>query len=670
MGTNTSKRAAERDALGAVIVAVDAGGTFTDVVCRSLAGTTRVVKVPSTPSDPAAAVLDGMARALADSGTSGAGVVLVHGSTVATNALLERKGARVVLVTNRGFEDVLAIGRQTRPQLYALFSERPAPLVPAERRLGVAGRLGPAGEELEAPDDGELAGLAARVSALAPESVAVVLLHSYANDAHERAVAAALAGLGVPLSLSAELLPEYREYERTATTVVNAYVAPRMDSYLGRLESASGARRVRIMGSAGGAVAVQRARRDAAQTILSGPAGGVAGALHVAARHGVADVITFDMGGTSTDVSLCPEGRALHTREFAIAGVPVALPVLDIHTVGAGGGSIARVDAGGALRVGPESAGAHPGPACYGRGGRAVTVTDANVVLGRLLPHEHLQLDVSAAAAAVARLAADLGCGIEEAADGVIAVVNTAMEGALRVISVERGHDPVDFTLVPFGGAAGLHAVALAERLEIPRLLVPPAPGVLSAYGMLVAPVRKESSRSVLLTDPSPAELEPHFAGLQSRALHAMLEEEDAEPDGVVLRRWIAARYGGQSHELTVSADDWVRRFHDAHEQRFGYAQRSAAVQAVTLGVEATVPAPELPAPVLPEATGPAQPAGRAAVHHGGTRVDAARYERERLLAGHAVSGPALLLEATAAFWLPPGWAARVAHDGSLVVER
>jgi N-methylhydantoinase A len=249
-------------------------------------------------------------------------------------------------------------------------------------------------------------------------------------------------------------------------------------------------------------------------------------------------------------------------------------------------------------------------------------------------------------------------------------VVNTAMEGALRVISVERGHDPVDFTLVPFGGAAGLHAVALAERLEIPRLLVPPAPGVLSAYGMLVAPVRKESSRSVLLTDPSPAELEPHFAGLQSRAVHAMLEEEDAEPDGVVLRRWIAARYGGQSHELTVSADDWVRRFHDAHEQRFGYAQRSAAVQAVTLGVEATVPAPELPAPVLPEATGPAQPAGRTAVHHGGTRVDAARYERERLLAGHAVSGPALLLEATAAFWLPPGWAARVAHDGSLLVQR
>jgi N-methylhydantoinase A len=652
------------------IVAVDAGGTFTDVVCRTPDGVTRVVKVPSTPDDPAAAVLDGMARVLSDGGTSQGGVVLVHGSTVATNALLERKGARVVLVTNRGFEDVLAIGRQARPRLYALSAERPAPLVPAERRLGVAGRLGPAGEELEPLDAGELAGLAARVSDLSPESVAVVLLHSYASDAHERAVATALRGLGLPLSVSGELLPEYREYERTATTVVNAYVAPRMDAYLGRLESSAGARRVRIMGSAGGAVAVHRARRDAAQTILSGPAGGVAGALHVAARHGIADVITFDMGGTSTDVSLCPGGRALHTRDFAIAGLPVALPVLDIHTVGAGGGSIARVDAGGALRVGPESAGARPGPACYGRGGSAVTVTDANVVLGRLLPHEHLQLDVAAAAAVVQRLATALGCGVEEAADGVVAVVNAAMEGALRVISVERGHDPVDFTLVPFGGAAGLHAVALAERLEIPRLLVPPAPGVLSAYGMVVAPVSKEASRSVLLTEPSAAKLEQHFVELQARAIHWMLEEEGTAADGVVLRRWVSARYRGQSHELTIPADDWVRRFHDAHEQRFGYSQQSAAVEAVTLGVEAVVPAPAVPAPALPGAAGPAEPAGRAAVHHGGSRLDAALYHRECLLAGHIVAGPALLLEPTSAFWLPPGWTARVAHDGSLFVER
>jgi N-methylhydantoinase A len=684
------------------IVAVDTGGTFTDVVAW-YAGELHVHKLPSTPDDPARAVIAGIRHIL----RADIADVLIHGSTVATNALIERAGARVVLVTNRGFEDVLAIGRQNRPLLYALAQQRPEPLVPAERRLGIAGRIGPRGDVLHPLDAAEVGQLPDRVGQLAPDAVAIVLLHSYAAPDHEQEVAAALQPLGVPLSVSSELLPEYREYERTATTVVNAYVAPLMDGYLGRIEQAARARRVRIMGSAGGAVAMERARRDAAQTILSGPAGGVTGALHVAARHGAADIMTFDMGGTSTDVSLCA-GAAQQTREFTIAGLPVALPVLDIHTVGAGGGSIARVDAGGALRVGPESAGARPGPACYGHGGVAATVTDANVVLGRLVPHAHLRLDTAAAAAALGGLAAGLSCSVEAAAEGVIAVVNAAMEGALRVISVERGHDPAAFTLVPFGGAAGLHAVALAERLEIPRLLVPPAPGVLSAYGMLVAPVRKEAARSVLLGGASAAELEPHFAALQETALAAMREE--GEPaDRVTLRRWVAARYSGQSHELTVPADSWAARFHDAHEQRFGYALRDASVEAVTIGVEASaaaahidasrlaaadgaaaVPGIDPPRPgaaavpgidpprtgaaavpgIDPPLPGAAAASGMADVWHDGRFITASRYDREALRPGHRITGPALLLETTAAFWLPPAWTARVEQDGSLFVER
>jgi N-methylhydantoinase A len=652
------------------VVAVDTGGTFTDAVAW-VAGELRLAKVASTPADPARAVLTAVAAVLPTVAVpAGAADVLIHGSTVATNALLEGKVARTVLVTNRGFEDVLAIGRQNRPQLYALTGRARPPLVPAALRLGVSGRLGPRGEELEALAPAELSELPARVRALGAESVAIVLLHSYAAPAHERAVAAALEALGLPCTVSSELLPEYREYERTTTAVVNACVAPLMGGYLSRLETDAGARRVRLMGSGGGTVPVAQARRAPAHTILSGPAGGVAGALHVAARHGIGDIMTFDMGGTSTDVSLCP-GAALHTREFTIAGLPVALPVLDIHTVGAGGGSIARVDAAGALRVGPESAGAAPGPISYGRGGSELTVTDANVALGRLLPHA-LELDTAAVAGPLRSLAQRLGCAPAEAAEGVIAVVNAAMEGALRVISVERGYDPAAFTLVPFGGAAGLHAVALAERLDIPRLLLPPAPGVLSAFGMLVAPVRTDASRSVLLDAADAAAagaLEPLFGELEGTALAAMAEADVAAGD-VTLRRSIAARYRGQSYELTVPAADWVRGFHDAHRRRFGHAREDAAVEAVTLRVEATAPPTPVPAAALPAANGPPPVLGRGPVHYQGDVVDAVYHERETLLRGHVLHGPALILERTAAFWLPPGWTSQVAGDGSLFVER
>ena len=365
------------DATSTLVLAVDTGGTFTDLLLLE-GGRLRTLKVPSTPRDPADAVLRGSLEIMG-------GMVLrhrlLHGSTVATNGLLERKGARVFLVTNRGFEDVLEIGRQNRPQLYSLVGHRPPPLVAREDRVGIDGRLGPDGGEIRPLDTSELSGLLKRIQGA--EGVAVVLLHSYANADHEEAVAKTLEGLGCPLSVSSRLLPEYREYERTSTTVVNAYVSPIMSRYLGRLDRESGADTVHIMSSNGGAVPVERSIREPVHTVLSGPAGGVVGALTWARRSGYDRIITFDMGGTSTDVSLCP-GHPLHTREFEIAGQPVAVPVIDIHTVGAGGGSLARVDPGGALRVGPESAGADPGPIAYAQGGQELTVTDAHVWLGRL----------------------------------------------------------------------------------------------------------------------------------------------------------------------------------------------------------------------------------------------------------------------------------------------
>jgi N-methylhydantoinase A len=644
-------------------VAVDTGGTFTDVVAV-LDGQLTILKVPSTPDDPARAVLEGLARV-----SRAPARVLVHGSTVATNTLLERTGARVALVTNRGFEDVIEIGRQNRPQLYVLVGHRPPPLVARPDRHGISGRLNPDGTVETEMEEEELSGLAARLEGA--EAVAVCLLHSYADPDHEERVARALAPLGVPVSTSSRILAEYREYERTATTVVNAYVTPRVDRYLGRLEGEAGVERIRIMGSGGGAVPINRARREAVHTVLSGPAGGVVGALRIAADAGTRDIITFDMGGTSTDVSLCP-GAPLHTREFAIAGVPVAVPVIDIHTVGAGGGSIAAMDAGGALRVGPRSAGADPGPICYGRGGRHVTVTDANVWLGRLPPDAFLggaaPLDRGAIAGPLGDLARRMGATPEEAAEGILSVVDTAMEGALRVISVERGHDPRDFALVPFGGAAGLHAAELAERLGIPRLLVPPDPGVLSAFGMLVSPVRKDAARSVLLPgDADPAHIDRVFAELEADARAAMAAE-GVPDDQVRTRRLADARYAGQSFELTVPAVEWQRAFHAAHNERYGYQRPGAPVELVTARVQATGPTPPTPQRDTRPAT--AASAAQRTVRYRGGAITARSIPRETLAPGDVIDGPAVLHEYSATLWLPPGWHATALETGSLSATR
>jgi N-methylhydantoinase A len=585
---------------------------------------------------------------------------------------LERRGARTAWITNLGFEDLIEIGRQARPQLYALVGHRPAPLVAAERRIGVSGRILKDGSEERSLDRDELRALADRVRGA--ESVAIGLLHSYANTAHEDAVAEALTNLGVPITRSGRLLPEYREYERFSTALVNAYVAPLVQRYLNTLESESGASRIRIMASGGGAFSVERAAREPVHTVLSGPAGGVVAALEAARGAGFEQVLSFDMGGTSTDVSLCP-GRPINTKEYEISGAAVAIPVLDIHTVGAGGGSIAGLDPGGALKVGPESAGAVPGPICYGRGGREVTVTDAHVWLGRIPAEMFLggrqTLEREAIEDPLAGLARQLGVPLEVAAEGILEVADTRMEAALRLISVERGHDPADVVLVAFGGAAPLHAAELAARLVVPHILVPPDPGTLSARGILVADVRKDTSRSVLRRgdDARLAALEDVFADLERQA-RVELEEEGFSGAAVAIERAIDARYEGQSYELEVDAElDWFNAFHAAHQRRFGFKRDDAIVEAVTLRVTARASVTRPRTQSLDREDEPPT-AKSTRVYLAGEWQDVPLYLREVLRAGHRLSGPAVVAEYSATTWVPPDWHADVLDSGDLLLTR
>jgi len=537
----------------------------------------------------------------------------------------------------------------------------------------VAGRIAADGAELEPLDRDELATLAERVAGAG--AVAVCLLHSYADPSHEERVAASLEGAGVPLSVSSRILPEYREYERTSTTVVNAYVAPVMSRYLGRLARESGAKRVAIMGSGGGMIAVDRAVREPVHTVLSGPAGGVVGALAWARRVGASGIVTFDMGGTSTDVSLCP-GRPLHTREFEIDGQPVAVPVIDIHTVGAGGGSLASIDPGGALRVGPESAGADPGPIAYGRGGRRVTVTDAHVWLGRIPAEGFLggegELHRALVREPLEALADGLGRSPAEAAEGVLAVADTAMERALRVISVERGFDPRGLSLVAFGGAGALHAAELAGRLGVREALIPPDPGLLSAYGILTAAPTREASRTLLLPGSDPGTgpvLSAALDDLTEIAAGSLASEDGVEPGSIVVERWVDARYRGQSFELRVPASRWVEAFHAAHESRYGYARRDAEVEAVTVRGVATAPGLEVPSPDLPPADGPPPSTGGTTLLSG-VETPCPRYWRRDLRPGHVLQGPALVMDYSATTWVPPEWTLEVHPSGVLRLGR
>jgi N-methylhydantoinase A len=659
-----------------VKIGVDIGGTFTDFVIVQ-DGELRIYKVPSTPRDPSEAFLQGLAELEIP-----AGAHYVHGSTVATNAILERRGARAALLTTEGFRDVLEIGRQTRLHLYALHPAKHEPLIPRERCVEVPERVDKEGRVLVPLDEEALEAALDRIQASGAEAVAVVFLFSFAYPEHERRAGEWAATRGLSVSLSSEILPEYREYERASTTAANAYVAPLMDRYLSRLDArleVRGRERLQIMQSNGGVISVDTARREAVRTVLSGPAGGVVGAWKVAALSGFERLITFDMGGTSTDVSLV-EGRPLVAPEGGtISNLPIRIPMLDIHTVGAGGGSLARVDAGGGLRVGPESAGADPGPAAYGRGDQP-TVTDANLVLGRLFVGSFLggrmTLDPERSRAALAPLASRLGLSLEAMAEGVVRVANVQMGRALRRVSVERGHDPRRFCLVAFGGGGPLHACDLAVETGIPEVLVPRYPGTLSALGMLLSDVRKEYSRTVMRpVEGELAGLERVFTALEEQARSVMSAEGVGEPD-LRLERWLDLRYRGQSYELAVPASTLepqrvAESFHAAYQTRYGYASPGAPCEVVNVRLRAVgrVAQPQLPYGD-PQPHPPPSPLGVQPLYTDGAWLDCPLFDRERLLPGQEIQGPALLVQEDTTTWIPPRWNARADGWYNMVVTR
>ncbi|HEU4794503.1 MAG TPA: hydantoinase/oxoprolinase family protein, partial [Pyrinomonadaceae bacterium] len=632
-------------------VGVDTGGTFTDFVFEH-EGQLQLFKLPSTPSDPSLAISQGLDRICSEIPVQLADVEVVHGTTVGTNALLQRRGARTALITTKGFEDVLEIGRQARPELYNLNAVKPPPLVPDELRFGVAERVVASGEVIQPLDQKDLDALVQRIKRANVESVAVSFLFSFLHPQHEEQVAKAIEALGVPVSISSRILPEYREYERTSTVVINAYLQPLMGRYLKRLSSNFG---LRVMQSSGGSISAEMAAVEPVRTILSGPSGGGVGALRAAAAAGLQNIITFDMGGTSTDVALCDGGAIRTTNEAIVAGLPVAVSVMDIHTVGAGGGSIARVDEGGSLRVGPESAGADPGPACYGRS-LLPTVTDAHVVLGHFggggLLGGEFKLDAARAHEAMQQLAKDLSkaaaksVSVVAAAEGVLSVANTNMERALRHISVERGHDPRQFALLPFGGAGGLHAVELARALRIPLVIAPPAPGALSAVGVMVADVIKDQSRTVMFTNESKqiARLGKVFAEMERNAV-ALLRDEGFPRAKQRHERSLSMRYRGQSFELEVkdTTGDIAASFHRAHRERYGYAQEENEIEIVSARLRSLGLTPKLPVTRIPGSRGIAKAHDSMMAYFGGRKQSVSIYRRDELRGGVKLQTPCIV---------------------------
>ncbi len=651
-------------------VGIDTGGTFTDFVFLS-PDRLWVHKVLSTPHDPGEAIL----RGLKESGVFESGLDLIHGSTVATNALLERKGARTALLTTAGFEDLLAIGRQTRRELYNILVERRSPLIPRELCFGVDERTVFDGKVARKPDLRQVDEIIARLRRAGVESVAVCLLHSYANPGNEEIVRRRLLRKGFSASVSHLVLREYREFERASTTAINAYVAPLMARYLETLEERLAGNVIRIMQSNGGCISARGAAENPVRTILSGPAGGVVGAKEVAAAAGFKKIISFDMGGTSTDVSLC-DGKISTTTESTISDLPLRLPIIDIHTVGSGGGSIAFLDAGGALRVGPQSAGADPGPICYGKGD-AITVTDANLLLGRLDPERFLggemRLYPERGRRIMEKLAVRLKMDVLDLAEGIVRVADATMERAIRVISVERGFDPRDFALLSFGGAGGMHACSLARKLKIPTVIVPKNAGVLSALGMLLSDTVKDYSLSVLKRGDGArfSELDDLFRPLLAAAARDLKREGFSGPD-VRLLRFLDVRYIGQSYELTVPfALGFRRRFDQAHLRAYGYADEKRPVEVVTLRVKAvgTTRKPKLSR----VGSGGREPGGarisRRMMRFDGKSYRAEVFARELLLAGNEIKGPALVLDYESTAVVPPNFICRVDGFGNLIIK-
>ncbi|WP_028059302.1 hydantoinase/oxoprolinase family protein [Candidatus Solirubrobacter pratensis] len=650
-----------------MLLGVDVGGTFTDAVL-AVGDRLFTAKAPTTPEDQSEGVLAAV-EAVLERARAEAGDVteFAHGTTAATNALLEGEGARTVLVATKGFEDVVELGRQARADLYRLCVARPAPLVPPELRVGADERMTP---------DGPLQALDARrtadaIAELDPESIAVCLLHAYRHPEHERALGQALAERlpGVHVSLSHQVVGTFREYERAATTELDAALSPLLAAYLRRLTERAeeaGLPHPSVMQSSGGLAALEEAADHAVLTVLSGPAGGAAGAAWAATAAGEPDTLCFDMGGTSCDVCVVLGGEVREASGREVGGRPVALPMLDIHTVGAGGGSIAWRDAGGALRVGPRSAGARPGPAAYGHGGTEPTVTDANLILGLLGDEAPLAggiaLDREAASKAIRELGDALGLGERETAEGIVRVANAEMVRALRVMTVERGVDPRELALMAFGGAGGLHAAAIARELGITKILAPRASGVLAALGLVVSERRRDAQRSVLLagdaltTDAIREEAE-RLAGTARETL------EDAD-----IRLVAELRYRGQAFELSVElgdldADSLEQAFHDAHEQAYGYSDPEVEVELVTLRATATVAGPAIDA----DARGEARRGRRRAI------LDGEEHEAEVIRGepapGEEITGPAIVELPEATLAVPPGWRGEVLGNGTIRIE-
>ena len=670
----------------ALRIAIDSGGTFTDCIWLQDSDL-RILKVFSTPADPAQAIADAVSKIAANAQE----IVVLHGTTVGTNTLLQRKGARVAFVTTKGFEDSIEIGRQQRPKLYDFFFEKDPALSPAELRFGVDERTSAEGTMLRAPTPQSLQTLAAQIAAHKPQAIALSLLFSFANPANEKAVVAALASLKIPLSVSHQILPEFREYERASTVLVNAYLQPVMQGYLGKLREllsylsptlSQKARkdgapaRTFVMQSSGGITALATAAEQPVRTVLSGPAGGIVGAAAVARRSGFERIITLDMGGTSSDVALI-DGEPTTTNEADVAGLPVRVPVLDIHTVGAGGGSLARFDAGGALRVGPESAGADPGPICYGKGERP-TVTDANLLLGRLPADQFLggdfQLDLPRTQKIIAQWLKKNNSSLspEQFAAGVVRVVNANMEKAIRVVSIERGHDPRQFSLVAFGGAGAMHACELAHALRIPRVIVPAYPGALSALGILISDVVKDHSRTILLrVTPGAAfstRLDPIFAELKSN-IAAELKKEDWQGKAV-FEPSCDIRYRGQGYELNLPYTAGVlKRFHAEHKRRYGYSSPERDVEIVTVRMRGRVASPEkLSRLKIREEQGKLNSSNQM-VHFAGRRHKTQIIPRWSIGQGRQYRGPAIITEYSATTVVPPGLSYRKDGAGNLLIE-
>ncbi len=647
-----------------MILGVDTGGTFTDFLLQQEDGSLRLHKVLSTPHAPERAILQG----IAELGLNTHELSIIHGSTVATNAILEGKGVKTVYITNTGLADVLVIGRQARRELYNLTPVKKPPLLPHEQCVEVDSRLSAQGERLSQLDDDKLHQLLNRLDALQPEAVAINLLFSFIDASEEVRIEQAIQqhyDNRVFVSRSSDVLPEYREYERGMTTTLNAMVGPLMQNYLARLQQGVSGSQLSVMQSSAGVTSVEHAGRYPVHLLLSGPAGGLLGAKTVAEDE---RLLTFDMGGTSTDVSII-DGEIGFSHQAEIAGYPVAVPMIDMHTIGAGGGSIARVDEAGLLLVGPQSAGADPGPACYGKGGSLPTVTDANVVLGRLLPQAFLggnmRLDKQAAQAAVQTIADKLGCDLHEAAQGIIDVVNDHMAQALRVMSVQRGENPKHYTLVSFGGAGGLHVCALAEALGMQRVLAPVHAGVLSALGMLAAQQSRERSRSVnvLLSAADEQRLAAQFADLVAQARRELTQGGDVD-ERVIVQQQVDLRYHGQSHTLTLPwqvLPGLQQAFHRQHEASYGH-RLDIDVELVNLRVRVMLPRPDFRLPEIETAASPA----RYQSTDGETLVIA----RDRLRAGDCVIGPALITETASTTWLEAGWLAQVQPNGSLLLQK